>query len=105
MCTVRSAHVVRHFEAFVEGEWLHVVSAYAKRGDLGSMLTRRAGEPLSEGMAWGLLGGMLRGLRDLHEHGLVHGELQPSNIFIGAARRAPVPGLRRAGSARSLRVR
>lgn len=86
---VQSPHVVAHFDSYLDGDWLIVVCAHAPRGDLGAMLTKRAGEPLPEDAIWALLGGILRGLSDLHAHGIVHRDLRPSSIFIGArARRA-----------------
>ena len=55
---------------------------YANGGDLNHYLIQRQTKPLSNDEIFSIFGQICRGVQHLHSHGIVHGDLMPSNILL-----------------------
>ena len=98
LATHACCHLVQFKTAFVDeaavakpsaapvrrGPHLHIVTEYARRGDLAAMLKQRHPTPLSEPEVWQLFLPIVCGLDYLHQLGVMHRDIKPANIFLDA---------------------
>ena len=87
LASVQHHNILRYCEAFVENDKLHIVTEYAKRGDIGHKIKKRSEKRVhfSENRIWSYFIQMCRGLRALHRAKVLHRDLKPKNIFLTAA--------------------
>ncbi len=91
---IRHPNVAAIVDAIIEGEELLLVMEYVHGESLGRLIrtTRAAGKLISPDVAASVLGGVLRGLHAAHEArdesghllGIVHRDVSPQNIVVGA---------------------
>jgi hypothetical protein len=72
--------IIPVYEAGDTGQNLFIAMRYAQGGDAGSLL-RQAG-PLHPAVAWNVLAQVAAALDAAHGHGLVHGDVKPSNMLL-----------------------
>jgi serine/threonine kinase PknH len=77
--TCRSPHVVEVLDAGVDGRTFVALEMLEGRG-LDALLTTRQRLPL--GAACGVVLDVLSALSVVHEHGLVHRDVKPANVFV-----------------------
>jgi serine/threonine-protein kinase len=93
MARVRNPNVV---EIYAFGEFLgtpYFVMEYMSRGNLGTWLDRRGDTLPAVDEAVGFLDQVCRGLQAIHDAGIVHHDLKPSNILIDNGFRVAVSDL------------
>ncbi len=81
MARVRSTHVTRMLDIgrLADGEPF-LVMEYLEGGDLGALLDTRG--PLASRAAVAYVRQAAAGLAASHAHGVIHGDLKPSNLFL-----------------------
>ncbi|KAG8344858.1 Protein kinase domain [Trypanosoma vivax] len=83
---VRHPNIIPFLESFVHDGGLYVVLRYADGGDLGAYLERRARErkPVEhcEILRW--FRQLIDALRCCHDHGIMHRDVKPDNVFLSA---------------------
>ena len=62
------------------GKYIFIVFPYCDGGDLGHQLLKRQRIPEKEAIE--ILHQMVKGLKNLYEHNVLHRDLKPDNIFI-----------------------
>jgi serine/threonine protein kinase len=82
---LKNAHVVRTFQRGQAGSLHYLVMEYLEGETLSSLLRRRGRLPSGEALR--LAYQVLLGLEYLHEHGVVHREVEPGNLLL-----VPAPG-------------
>ncbi len=82
MASVHSDHVVKMFFAMASRKYLFFVMEFMAGGDLFSLL-RKFGR-LEEETAKFYVAEVVLALEDLHKQGVIHRDLKPDNILIGA---------------------
>jgi serine/threonine-protein kinase len=82
--------IIPVYEVGDAGENLFIAMHYAQGGDAGSLLL--GGGPLAPAAAWGIIAQIASALDAAHSHGLVHGDVKPSNLLLEAGERAAGPG-------------
>lgn len=85
---VSHPNVVAVRESVPVDDGVVLVMEYAEGGSLRGLLERKGKLPPAE--AASLLGEVLAGLAALHEAGIVHGDLKPENVLLGADGHAKV---------------
>jgi len=86
---VQSRHCVRVIEAWEEAGVLHIQSELCERGNLNDVLTSDLPQAewwqtVPEEQIWRYLLEMARSLKHVHECGMVHLDVKPSNFFVRA---------------------
>lgn len=77
------SHVVEFHEAWEQNQQLHIRTAFADCGDLATYLLSIADAGgLDEIRCWKVLTEMTCGLRHIHDLGILHLDIKPSNILI-----------------------
>jgi serine/threonine protein kinase len=80
-------HVVDVFATGVEGPFAYIVTEYMQGGDLREAFARAQGDdaypPLPLVVTLGV--GMTEALAEVHEHGVVHHDVQPRNMWLDKA--------------------
>ena len=84
-----SDHILKFVEAFTEGSLTYIVTKLARGGDLLSHLSRRDEPCLTEDEARRMFLQLVRGVRDMHDYGIVHRDLKHLNIFISGTMTKP----------------
>ena len=84
-----SDHMLKFVEAFTEGSLTYIVTKLARNGDLLNHLGNRNDPCLSEDEARRMFVQLVRGVRDMHENGIVHRDLKHLNIFISGTTAKP----------------
>jgi predicted Ser/Thr protein kinase len=80
---LRHPNIVALYEAGQEGQFPFVAMEYVEGESLEKMLARRETLPLTKKV--GFLLQICRALDYAHQHGVVHGDLQPGNILVTGA--------------------
>ena len=83
--TISSSHLVRLLHLGREGSLFYLVTEYAEGLSLEKRLRER---PLSIHESLAVARCLLGGLRDVHAHGVIHGDVKPSNAIVNAG--API---------------
>ena len=91
---VRSTHLLRLYEAALGDQCMYSM-AYLPGGSMAAPAM-----PLHREQALAILEGAARGAHELHEAGLVHGDIMPGNVLIGGDEDGPVGVLGALGLAR-----
>jgi serine/threonine-protein kinase len=76
-------HIVPVYEAGIAGQSPYVAMLYVPGGDARSLLNRLG--PLSPGAASEIIAQAASALDAAHAHGLVHRDVKPANLLLGAA--------------------
>lgn len=93
-CEVRSPNLLRLYEAALGDQFMYSMDYLAG----GSMAAPAM--PLQREQALAVLEGAARGAHDMHEAGLVHGDIKPANVMIGGDQDGPIGVLSALGLAR-----
>jgi tRNA A-37 threonylcarbamoyl transferase component Bud32 len=110
MFLLNDPHCVRLLEAFDNPDAVYLVMELMDGGDLFNYIAARftTGRVTTEQEVARLLGQAARGLRRLHEHGVVHGDIKPENLLLTApddgTAAPPVLKIADFGLSRQLRV-
>jgi serine/threonine protein kinase len=79
-------HIIPLYGVASQGERVGVVMAWASGGSLGDTLSREGGRtirlPLAPAVVARLATQIGHSLAAAHAHGLIHGDLKPSNVFV-----------------------
>ncbi|CAD8050712.1 unnamed protein product [Paramecium sonneborni] len=78
---VKSDHVVGFFESFSDNKYCYIVMEFCDSGDLEQQL-KNPKYKLTEQDALGIIKQILKGLRDLHSHYIIHRDLKLQNIMV-----------------------
>ena len=86
LASLEHPFIVRYYDSFVELRRLVLVMEYAENGSLHTVLQRhqKLGRPLGEGVLWRYAIQLLVGLHAIHRRRVVHRDIKPHNIFLGA---------------------
>ncbi len=86
LASLEHPHIVRYHDSFVERRQLHLVMEYAPNGSLHALLAahRQRREPLTEPAVWRVAIQLLSALHAIHCRRIVHRDIKPQNIFLGA---------------------
>ena len=85
----QSEHVLKFVEVFEEGSQTYIVTKLARGGDLLTHLYKRSDPCLSEIEARRVFVQLVRGVRGMHEKGIVHRDLKHLNIFVSGSTANP----------------
>jgi len=77
----RHPHIVRATDYFEANGTAYIVMEYAQGRTLQSWLGERSGAP-DEDTLTGVFLPLLDGLQEVHEHGLLHRDIKPDNIYL-----------------------
>ena len=79
-----SRYLLSAYDVFIAGNDLCLVTDFAAKGDLYSLIKRRRllRMPLEEGVIWNMLLQMLLGLEYMHKYGVIHRDVKTMNIFV-----------------------
>lgn len=72
--------ICQQVEVIAEGSKLYIVLEYVSGGNLLSKIVQEG--PMEESQVKTLIRSMLEGLKFLHDHNIVHADLQPENILL-----------------------
>ncbi|KAG7400029.1 hypothetical protein PHYBOEH_007097 [Phytophthora boehmeriae] len=75
-------HIVRYYQAWQENGFFYLQMELCDGGTLADFMAMRNRETLPESYLWSILKDISSGLKVLHEHGIVHLDIKPDNIFI-----------------------
>ncbi|KAG3121468.1 hypothetical protein PI125_g247 [Phytophthora idaei] len=75
-------NIVRYYQAWQENGFFFLQMELCEGGTLQDFITTRNQEVLPESYVWSILRDVASGLKILDEHGLVHLDIKPDNIFI-----------------------
>ncbi|KAG6977480.1 hypothetical protein JG688_00000286 [Phytophthora aleatoria] len=75
-------NIVRYYQAWQENGFFFLQMELCEGGTLQDFITTRNQEILPESYVWSILRDVASGLKILDEHGLVHLDIKPDNIFI-----------------------
>ncbi|KNC86309.1 WEE protein kinase [Sphaeroforma arctica JP610] len=78
-----SPHVVRYHTSWVEDCLMHIQNEYCNMGNLCDFVDRRS-DPPCQHMLTEILWQLAEGLKFIHNHGIVHMDLKPKNVFVKA---------------------
>lgn len=81
---LKHRHVVRLHEVYETADFLYLVMAKAKKGNLKQLMQRK--RRLPEALAARLAQQIVRGVLFLHESGVLHCDLKPENILLTTAK-------------------
>jgi serine/threonine protein kinase len=87
LASLEHPFIVRYYDSFVEMRKLFLVMEYAPNGSLHTVLQQhqRTQRPLAEDTVWRYTLQLLLGLHTIHTvHRVVHRDIKPHNIFLGA---------------------
>lgn len=99
----RSSHIVQLMDTWEHDSFGYIMTEYCENGDLNRFLAAQGRvSRLEEWRVWKILVEVLQGLAVVHEHGILHLDLKPANVFVtfeghlkigdfGMATRYPVP--------------
>lgn len=83
---LRERHIIPLYGVASQGERVGVVMAWASGGSLGDTLSREGGRTLSLPLAPAVVARLAtqigHSLAAAHAHGLTHGDLKPTNVFV-----------------------
>jgi serine/threonine protein kinase len=83
ICALHHPHIVRGLDAFRANGTAYLVMRYVSGRNLRESLRDAAGfHPTPQSLPT-LLSPLLDALETLHDHGLVHGDIKPDNIYLG----------------------
>ncbi len=83
ICALHHPHIVRGLDAFRANGTAYLVMRYVSGRNLRESLRDAAGfHPTPQSLP-ALLSPLLDALETLHDHGLVHGDIKPDNIYLG----------------------
>jgi len=76
--------MIRFYEAFIDGDQLHIVTDYAAYGDLFRQMKKHAqrNTTFSERAVWSFFLQLVIGIKYMHEHGILHRDIKAANIFV-----------------------
>jgi hypothetical protein len=87
--TLHLTHVLPIYGVGEEGGAIYVAMDYAPGGSLGAAVGPSRGGTLQLPLAMGVVARLItqaaRAVQAVHEHGLVHGDLKPDNLFVRTA--------------------
>eukprot|EP01065_Artemidia_motanka_P012911 TRINITY_DN1710_c6_g1_i1.p1 TRINITY_DN1710_c6_g1~~TRINITY_DN1710_c6_g1_i1.p1 ORF type:complete len:888 (+),score=168.68 TRINITY_DN1710_c6_g1_i1:349-2664(+) len=75
-------NIIRYVESFEATACLHIVTEFASRGDLHSLIEKRRGKRFKEVEALDLFVQICLALKYLHELHILHRDIKTSNIFL-----------------------
>lgn len=78
--TCNHPNIIRIKGVFFDGPFAYILLPYYHRGSLRALLWKQ--EPMSWVAVQDMLRQLASGVAYLHEHGIVHGDLKPSNVLI-----------------------
>merc|ERR1711907_236248 len=86
LASLSCPYMIRFYEAFIEGDQLHIVTDYAAYGDLFRQMKKHSSRntTFSERAVWSFFLQLVIGIKYLHEHGILHRDLKAANIFVDA---------------------
>merc|ERR1719181_1709821 len=86
LASLSCPYMIRFYEAFIDGDQLHIVTDYAAYGDLFRQMKKHASRKtsFSERAVWSFFLQLVKGIKYLHDHGILHRDLKAANIFIDA---------------------
>src|SRR5262249_19066305 len=82
LARLRHPNVVSILDVGESGDSVYVIMPLAEEGSLSDRLHRLSSWPTPRAAA-DIVRDVARGLQHLHEHGLVHLDVKPSNVLIG----------------------
>lgn len=85
MARLRHPNIVEIYDIGRVGILRYLVMPYHEADNLVQWIARREGPPLPVEQATELLVQVCAGLEEMHEHGLVHGDVKPANILVSEA--------------------
>lgn len=88
--TVGHPGIIPVYEVGDAGENLFIAMHHAQGGDAGSLMLRDG--PLSPFTVWGIIAQVASALDAAHAHGLVHGDIKPSNMLLDSGAGAAAGG-------------
>lgn len=71
-----------HVHLGTDTQGCYIYMEYASKGSLHDMISQFRGRPMPENIIGRVALMILQGLKDLHSHGYVHGDLKPANVLV-----------------------
>ena len=86
LASIKSDHIIAYKEAFIEEKEkiLCLVTEFANKGDLFQKITyfKQMQKSFEEKDIWNIFIQILKGLKCLHDHNILHRDLKSANIFL-----------------------
>merc|ERR1719223_391967 len=79
---LKHENVLRLYKHFEDEETVYLLLEYCAKGELYQLLRTRRGRLFTEGVAKRYFIQVTRGLRYLHEQGIVHRDVKPENLLV-----------------------
>ena len=83
---LKSENIVKYYDSFSDNDSFNIIMEYCDGLDLRKFINehRSANDLIKKNIIMHIIFGICLGLKEIHQHNLIHRDLKPDNIFLNA---------------------